>query len=81
MEKNKKSKTKMKMKTEKKGRATAQSPFGLFCYSAGLPRAAKGILPALLLLASPFSGIDTPVFSLMTSFTGCHQDIHHNLRP
>jgi hypothetical protein len=81
MEKNKKSKTKMKTKTEKKSRATAQSPFGLFWYSGGLSRAAKSILPALLLLASPFSGIDTPVLSLMTSFTGCYQDLHHNLRP
>jgi hypothetical protein len=81
MEKNKKSKTEMKTKREKKDRATAQSPFGLFCYSAGLPRASKVILPALLLLASPFSGIDTPLFSLITSFTGCFQDFHHNLRP
>jgi hypothetical protein len=81
MEKNKKSKTKMKTKTEKKGRATAQSPFGLFCYSGGLSRAAKSILPALLLLASPFSGTDTSMFSRMTSITGCYQDIPYTLRP
>jgi hypothetical protein len=83
MEKNKQSKpkTKTSMSTEKKVQTTAQSPFCPFCCSAGLPRASKGILPAHLLLASPFSGIDTPVFRLVTSFTGCYQDIQHNLRP
>jgi hypothetical protein len=74
MEKIKKLKTRTNPKAQKKCRATAQSPFGPF-------RCGASILPALLLLASPFSGTDTSIFSRMTSPTGCCQDISYTSRP
>ena len=64
MQNNKEAKTKTKAKAEKKGRAMAHSWWPFRC-STGLPRASKAILPALLLLAAPFSGTDTYVFSHM----------------
>jgi len=61
MKENRKLKTTMKLGSEQD--RAAQWHLTPFRYNAGLPRASKGILPALLLLASPFSGADTTVFS------------------
>jgi hypothetical protein len=74
MEKNKELNTRTNAKAQMKCRATAQSPFAPF-------RCGASILPALLLLASPFSGTDTSMFSRITSITGCYQDIPYTLRP
>jgi hypothetical protein len=74
MEKNKELNTRTNTKAQKKFRATTHSPFAPFRYSAS-------ILPALLLLASPFSGTDTPMFTRITSITGRYQDIPYTLRP
>jgi len=54
VEKNKKSKTITKTRTRKTGLRPARSPFSFL-------RCSAGILPALLLLVSPFSGTGTPV--------------------
>ena len=58
MGKNRKLETRVTAKAEQKERASEQWHLSVFRYNAG-------ILPALLLLASPFSGIDTSVFSHM----------------
>jgi hypothetical protein len=74
MRENKESKTKTNTKAQKKCRTTVQSPLGPF-------RCGGSILPALLLLASPFSGTNTSMLGRMTSITGRYQDILYTLRP
>jgi hypothetical protein len=78
MENNKEPKTKTKTKAQKKARAMAQSWSPSRC-SAGWRSASKGILPALLLLAAPFSGADTPAFSHMKDLNSGLEQCRHYL--
>ena len=78
MENNKEAKTKTKTKAEKKGRAMVQS-WGPFRCGTGWPKASRGILPALLLLAAPFSGTGTPVFGHLKHLNSGLEQCRHYL--